>query len=307
MICSNRKGALMPKLKIESPKSSLKPIHFDGSNNTFIVENIFLERILFNRNLIGLPFSENCENATYCFFNHFYDEILGHGNDIAELMVLTKSMYYWCHNAFSKAFNKNLQTNFVYTSRDIVAEEEINVAVRTCNFDAPVKNLIIGDTIASGETISVALKEYLKYYPLERVYIFSIAGSKVGGQRIVNFCKKHNIKVVLAYGLAAFGLAPNGFDLSFLHPDTITSPEYLDRAKIVFKGRPVSSVGWDFGSQAQAIQKYRMLCWVEEIYWNLEHTGVFQETEQPTDLRIIEKECSAFEDKLPNLKKHLGA
>lgn len=220
----------MSKLKTESQKSSMKPIHLDGSNNAFIVENEFLERILFNRNLIGLPFTENCENATYCFFDHFGDEIQRHGNDIAELLILTKSIYYWCHNAFAKAFNKNLQTNFVYTSRDIVAEEQVNVAVRTYNFDAPVKNLIIGDTIASGETISVALKEYLKYCPLEKVYIFSIAGSKVGGQRILNFCKKNNIEVVLAYGLAAFGLAPNGFDLSFLHPDTITSTEYLNRA-----------------------------------------------------------------------------
>lgn len=292
----------MPQFKTKSPKSSMKPIQVDGTNNAYIIENEFLEKILFNRNLIELPFTENCEYATYCFFKHFSDEIRYHGNDIAELMVLTKSIYYWCHNAFAKAFNKNLQTNFVYTSRDIVSEEGINVAVRTCNFDAPVKNLIIGDTIASGETITVALNEYLKNCPLEKVYIFSIVGSKVGGQRILNFCKKNNIEVALAYGLAAFGLAPNGFDLSFLHPDTITSPEYLNRANIVYKGRPVSSAGWDFGSQAQAIQKYRMLCWVEEKYWDLESTGVFQETEPPTDFRIIEKEYSAFKDKMPDLR-----
>ncbi len=299
------KNEEMVKLKIKSPTSIIKPI--DDSTKTFIVENEFLERILFNRNLIGLPFTENCENATYCFFKHFYDEIKRHGNDIAELMVLTKSIYYWCHNAFSRVFNKNLQTNFVYTSRDIVEKEQVRVAVKTCNFDAPVKNLIIGDTIASGETMCVALSEYLKYCPLEKVYIFSIVGSKVGGQRIVDFCKINNIEVVIAYGLAAFGLASNGFDLSFLHPDTIASTEYLNRAKDLFKDRPVSSAGWDFGSQAQAIQKYRMLCWVEEKYWDLERTGVFKETEKPTDLRIIEKECAAFEDKMPDLKKTLGA
>ena len=62
---------------------------------------------------------------------------------------------------------------------------------------------------------------------------------------------------------------------------------------LVFKGKPVSSAGWDFGTQAQALKKYRMLCWIEAKYWELEGSDVFLEIEPPTDFRLIEKEESA--------------
>lgn len=291
----------MPNYDIKDPDSEMYNANIEDIENAYIIKNISLENILFNRNLIGLQFTENCELATYNYFRHFLPEIDSLEDNFAELIILTKGIYYWGHNAFAKAFNKNLQANFIYTSRDQVSEEGVKVVVRASNFDAPVKHLFIGDTIASGETICVALNEYLKYHDLEHVYIFSIVGSKIGGQKIYIFCKRKKIKLTIGYGLAAFGLAPNGFDLSFLHPDTITSEEYIEKAIVVYKGKPVSSAGWDFGTQAQATKKYKMLCWTEEKYWKLENSGVFKETKQPTDLRLIEKEYAAFNDKIPNL------
>ena len=295
----------MPIYNIESSMSEIYHATIEGIDNSYIVVNKVLERILFNRNLIGLKFTKNCELATIYFLKHLEPEIKGVGDEIAELLILTKGIFYWMHSSFAKVFNKNLQTNFIYTSRAKVTNEEVKVIVKTSNFDAPASNLIIGDTIASGETICVALEEYLKFHNLRQVFIFSIVGSKTGGQNISKFCKKNNIKLYMVYGLAAFGLSPNGFDLSFLHPDTITKQKYIEKAKGIYKGKCVSSAGWDFGTQAQAIKKYRMLCWIEEKYWGLENSGVFQETEFPNNLRLIEKELVACKEKIPNISEYI--
>lgn len=295
----------MPIYKIEANGSQMYEAEINGIDNCYITTNEPLERVLFNRNLIGLKFTECCELATQNFLMHFEPKIKKAGDDIAELMILTKGLYYWLHNAYAKVYNKNLQVNFIYTRRAKVTEEKVKVVVITTNFDAPASNLIIGDTIASGETICIALGEYLKYHELKQVFIFSIVGSKVGGQAIAKFCKERGIKLNIVYGLAAFGLAANGFDLSFLHPDTVTQPKYLKIAKDIYKNKGVSSAGWDFGTQSQAIRKYRMLCWLEEKYWGLENTGVFQETETPDDLRLIEKEATACKDIIPDVGKFI--
>jgi hypothetical protein len=76
--------------------------------------------------------------------------------------------------------------------------------------------------------------------------------------------------------------------------------EYINRPD-AFYGKPISSAGWDFGTQAQAIKKYRMLSWIESRYWGLENTDVFQEVEPPYDQTLIEKERSAFHEVIPDL------
>lgn len=295
----------MPIYKIELPESQIYDAKIDGIDNSYICTNKALEKILFNRNLIGLDFTKNCEIATINFLRHIEPEISEAINDIAELIILTKGIYYWMHSSFQKVFNENLQANLVYTSRAKVTNEEVRVVVKALNFDVPANNLIIGDTIASGETICVALKEYIKWHQLKQVFILTIVGSKVGTQIISKFCKAHGIKLHIIYGLAAFGLASNGFDLSFLHQDTITEHKYIEMAKDKYKGKAVSAAGWDFGAQAQAIRKYRMLCWLEEKYWGLENTEVFQETELPDDLRLIEKESVACKETIPDIRKYI--
>ena len=286
----------MPQLRLEQEGSYMRQIQIDGIDKAYIIENAVLEQILFNRNLIGLKFTQACENATKAFLLHLEPEISPIYNNIAELMILTKGMYYWMHNAYAMAFNRNLEINFTSTNRIEVSGESARIAVHSSNFDVPVQNLILGDTIASGATICAVLSEYLKFNELKKIFVFTMVGSKQGGQVIAQFCNSHNIDLTLVYGLAAFGLANNGFDLSFLHPDTITSVEYQERARKVFEGKPVSSAGWDFGTQAQAVRKYRMLCWIEAKYWGLEDSSVFQEKEPPLNRRLVEKERAAYED-----------
>jgi hypothetical protein len=280
----------------------MEKIHIDGVENAFIIRNPALEEILFNRNLVDLAFTRNCEAATTSFLRHFEPEltsIIPEG--IAELMLLSKGLYYWMHNAFAEVFERNLEINFAATSRAEVSSDSAHVLVPYFNFDAPADNLIIGDVLASGTTICTVLSLYLKYHKLKRVFLFSLAGSVIGGQALAQFCKSQNIALTLAYSLAAFGLSSNGFDLSFLHPDTITDKEYQERAMRVFEGKPISSVGWDCGSQAQSLRKYKLLCWLEAEYWGLQDSAVFQLKERPADTRLVEKEYPAFSDRIHHL------
>jgi len=277
-------------------ESRLVKLQVDGLTNAFIIENPALEKILFDRNIIGLDFTNACEDASEYFLRHFQQEIIDVNEDLAELVLLSKSIYYWMHNAFAKVFNDNLQSNFAATSRVKVETSSAQIEIPYCNFDAPAKNLIIADTIASGATICEALSTYLNYRELNNVFIFSIAGSLIGGRAISKFCRSRDINLTLAYGLAAFGLGSNGFDLSFLHPETITNVEYKTRAAQVFHNKPVSSVGWDFGTQAQAIRKYKMLCWLEAEYWGLQDSDVFRYKESQLDMRLIKKEYIAYQN-----------
>lgn len=289
----------MPEMVLSG--SQLSYANVDGVANSFIMRNPALESILFNRNVVGLPFAQACEDATTSFLLHLQPELSALVDQVAEMVILTKGTYYWMHHAYARAFGSNLQANYVDTNRVEASESGVRVAIRHSNLDAPAASLIIGDTIASGATICAALAHYLERHRLERVFLFSVAGSKTGGQAVADFCRANAIDLYLVYGLAAFGLAANGFDLSFLDPETITTADYIERARSVFHGKPVSSVGWDFGSQVQAIRKYRMLCWIEARYWGLEDTDVFQLTEPPVDPALVQKERGAFSNRFPDL------
>src|ERR1041385_4328693 len=160
----------------ELPDSSLERVSISGIENAFIVSNPHLESILFNRNLVGLEFTRACEAASIAFLRPLRPEFGSLSDDVAELLLLSKGMYYWLHNAFSTVFNRNLQLNFAATRRAEVFNDSARIEIPYLNFDCPSRNLIIGDTIASGATIECALSKYLQHSPLESVFVFTIAG-----------------------------------------------------------------------------------------------------------------------------------
>jgi hypothetical protein len=263
------------------------------------MENDVLEKLLFNRSLIGIEFATLCRAATRFFLEHVRPEVDAAHDDISELTVLTKGLYYDVRRAFVEVFARNLEANFIATKRVSVQGGTVEVEVPYSDFSAPTRTLIIADTIASGATLSRAIEHYAAYTELRTAIVFSVAGSTVGARVLSRFCKNRGINLVLVYSLAAFGLAENGFDLAFLHPDTrCISPEYLDRARRVFENKPVSAVGWDFGSQVQSIRKYKMLCWLESEYWNMQDSAVFALREHSSDPRLVEKERAAYEQRV---------
>jgi hypothetical protein len=263
------------------------------SINAYIVENLALEAILFNRNLMGVEFIRACETASAYFFEHFRDE-LQDSADLAELMVLSKGWCYRLFDAYAQVFRSTLPINMIATRRAVVEGSSVQIEVPYYNYDVPVARLVIGDTVASGTTICTAIAHYLKHHPLREVFVFAIAGSSVGIRRIHSFCESRGIQFHAALGLAAFGLGQNGFDLPFLHPQTVTSDKYRNRAAIQTQGKTISAPGWDFGSQAMAPRKYRMLSWVEAQITGLSGTEVFQETEHPEQPSLIHKEEAAY-------------
>jgi hypothetical protein len=205
---------MMARLSV--PDSVMEPVEVEGVQRAFIVRNTPLERLLFDRNLIGLGFESTCEACSVEFVRHFEDELSGVGNDVAELVILSKGLRYGLGRAFATNLHRNLETNLVATRRVAVDGRDATVQVLYEDFDAGHPNILVGDTIASGATICAALGAYLERWSLSRVFVFTFAGSGVGGRRIGAFCRQRGIDLTIAYGLAMFGLAANGFDLSFL-------------------------------------------------------------------------------------------
>lgn len=279
---------------IEVGQSVAEPLHVDNDNlQMYLVHNSALEDLLFNRNLIGTEFRRSCLAASRHFIGHLADECSS--GDVAELMILSKGMVYQLAEAFFQEIGSNLPTNLLATSRVAVTGDSADVEVSYASLEAPADTLLIGDTIASGATVIAALSRYLDEHPLSRIYILSYAGTLVGARRIAEFCRERDVQPVFLYGLAAFGLGDNGFDLSFLHPETISRPSYIERAAEQFSGKPVSAVGWDFGSQCTAPGKYRALCWAEAELWGLHHDDCFALAEKPEDWSVLAHERAAYE------------
>ncbi len=279
--------------------SHLKEISIDAAAQSYVMSNPSLEQLLFDRNIVGLEFAGLCQRASEAFLRHFANELKALYGDIAELIVLSKGIYYWMHNAYAAVMSENLEANLIATKRISVSGTTVKIDVPYCDFSAPASNLILADTIASGATVVAALEKYKEFHNVQRIFVFSIAGSCIGGRHIAAFCRSNHIACTLVYSLAAFGLAENGFDLSFLHPETICpNQDYLIRAERLFDGKPVSAVGWDFGSQAQSIKKYKMLCKIESDYWGLEDSTAFRQKADHIDPSLVSKERAAYKDRI---------
>ncbi|WP_326563855.1 hypothetical protein [Micromonospora peucetia] len=265
-----------------------------GVTGLHLVHNRHLETLLFDRNLTGLPFRRACLASSREFVRHIRDEL--DGADIAELIVLSKGLVYQLAEAVALDAGRNLPANLVSTSRVAVASDDATVEVSYARFDAGGSTLLIGDTVASGATIVAALREYQRFHPVRRLYVLSYAGALHGAARIADYCADSGIECTMLFGLAAFGLAENGFDLSFLHPATVTRDAYRERARQQFAGKPVSAVGWDFGSQAMAPEKYRQLCWVEAGLWELHGSPALAVAREPENMAALAHEAPAYAD-----------
>ncbi|GAB4050171.1 hypothetical protein [Catellatospora paridis] len=256
----------------------------------YIVENPALEHLLFDRNLMGIEFRRACAESSRLMVGHLLDEL---DPDVTELVILGKGLAYQLASAFD-SYGLNLPTNLLATSRKDVEGDSASVVVSYRSLDAAGDSIIIGDTVASGATVVTALNEYRKVHEVRRLHLLSFAGAVGGARVILDYCRRHAIQAKLLYGLAAFGLAKNGFDLSFLHPDTLTKDAYRQRAAEQFNSKPVSAVGWDFGSQYMAPDKYRALSWVEAEIWGLRGHESLAIASRPRSFSVVSKESDAF-------------
>lgn len=265
-----------------------------GHGNVIVVENGPLEDLLFDRNNIGAAFSETCLQATRYFVRHIGDELESDWSEVSELIILSKGLTYQIERAVVEEFGVALPVNLVATRRAAVSGTTASVECLYTQFDAGGSTLIIGDTVASGATVVAALNVYRRRHELRKLFLLSYAGATVGAIRVIRYCREAGVELRILFGLAAFGLGENGFDLSFLHPETVTRDIYKERATAQFAGQPVSAVGWDFGSQVFAPRKYGELCWMEAERWGLHGQSAFALEVQPVSLETLAAEASAW-------------
>jgi hypothetical protein len=259
----------------------------------YVVENPSLEALLFDRNSIGRRFKRLCLDSSELFLSHLADELRAE-DDISELVVLSKGLSYQLNEAFANVFGETLPMNLISTRRAKVSTDDVQIEVSYSRIDAPTRSVIIGDTVASGATLIATLESYRSDHALDSVYVLSYAGSLLGAQRISKYCSTNGVSLRMIYGLGALGLAPNGFDLSFLDAETVTDDRYRQKCRELFSGNPVSAVGWDFGSQWMAPEKYRQLCWLEAKKWGMHGHPAFAIEKEPPDLSLLGGEAAAF-------------
>ena len=286
-----------PSLTVES-----QSVLVDGVRDVRLVASSSLEQLLFNRSLMGLDFIRTCRECSYDMLRAVAQELGDRVSIPTELVVLSKGACYQIADAYGRLLGVAPNVSFIATRRERVRGGLAKISVPYQCLGAPTDYLLIGDTIASGSTICAALESYMKRQVVRRVVLFSFAGGLPGIRRIDQFCSARNIEATFVLGLAAFGLGSNGFDLSFLHADTIASDRYRERASQLFDGKPVSSVGWDFGSQGYAPEKYKLLSWIESKYWNLESCPEFAFAEPTGEIGLVAAEHDAFRSKFPDLQ-----
>jgi hypothetical protein len=282
---------------LDTTLSVARPIaDIDG---LYIVESEPLERLLFDRNLMGSAFRATCLDASVSMLSHLQDE-LG-AAQVSELVLLSKGYVYQLPIAYEAVFGESLPVNLAATRRVSVKDHDATVEVPYLRCESRNDSLLIGDTVASGASVIAALEAYRLIHGLRRVRLLSFAGSLAGARRIRDYCDARSIEITIFYGLAAFGVGANGFDLSFLHEETITADKYRARAQTQFEGKPVSAVGWDFGSQWMAPEKYQELCWMEAEFWGMHGHESLACEKKPSDIRFLAAEAAAFNTRVTRL------
>lgn len=249
-------------------------------DNTYILESPALEAFLFDRTVVGVPLLNAAREATTHWLAALRDRgrLLADDN-VAGLTILTGGLYYGLQPAWQTVFGSLLPENFIGIKRHLDERNQWFADYHYVSFEAPCRTVLIGDTVASGASVSQGLRAFADWgraHGLEQVHFFSACGSRVGGQRIRQACVDLGLKATFTHGLAAFGMAEHGWqlpdtDLPWLHPDTISQPHHLQRAELAFQSKPVCAIG-DWGLRCKNPKAYLKEWHEEAAYWQLAST-----------------------------------
>jgi hypothetical protein len=252
-------------------------------DHTFILDSSALEAFLFDRTVVGVPLLNAAREATTHWLGALRDNGLLAPTDDADaagLTILTGGLYYGLQPAWQTVFGSLLPENFIGIKRHLDERNQWFADYHYVSFEAPCRTVLIGDTVASGASVSQGIRAFADWgrtHGLEQVHFFSACGSLVGGRRIRQACANLGLKVTFTHGLAAFGMAEQGWqlpdtDLPWLHPDTITQPHYRRRAELAFEGKPVCAIG-DWGLRCKNPKAYLKEWHEEAAYWQLTSTS----------------------------------
>lgn len=252
---------------------TLRPLDPDA----YILDTPALEAFLFDRTVVGVPLLNAAREATVHWLAALRDhKLLDSNEQVAGLTILTGGLYYGLQPAWQTVFGTLLPENFIGVKRHLDQRNQWSADYHYVSFEAPCETVLIGDTVASGASVTQGLRAFADWARprgLRKVHFFSACGSRIGGQRIREACAALGVEATFTHGLAAFGMAEQGWqlpdtDLPWLHPDTVTQPHYHQRAEIAFQGKPVCAIG-DWGMRCKNPRAYLSEWQEEAAHWKL--------------------------------------
>jgi len=232
---------------------ALSRIKVSGLPKVFKVRNDFLpknsyilcmppaRRIIYNPLVCGLELGDLAKNCSEEFLKTAWQLVpqfrKSKARNISELVVLRGSLGYHFDEAYKEVFGKYLPKCFVGARRYRISGGEFGADIFYTNFDAlPNRGILFtGDTIATGvslsQTLSITRSELRsRDYEIKGLMVFTIAGSLKGCSKLLEWEDRFkewwpNFKIHLFACEALFGLAANGTDLLFKHPEAILPEE----------------------------------------------------------------------------------
>ncbi len=239
------------------------------SNRCFLIESSSARQILTNHFLVGSPLISKCTNAVKdCLSSYFTLQkrsIPYH--QMAEVVSLSGSLTYNLLKSFYDLYNFSLPRGFIGIRRFHKPDGLWDTEVSYTNFEAlndDLKVIFIGDTIATGVTITKVIQMIQAQLPVPLTFvIISIAGSLIGAQRIIQL-EEHlqknfpETEIWCLFTEAYFGLEANGTDMPILHPESICTSDLREltlKRLGEYLGRNLCSV-LDWGKRTNAPLKH---------------------------------------------------
>jgi len=227
-------------LNLSHSKSKIyKVVDENFLENSFIVYNKVFGEVLYNPYCAGISLQNKMQKVGIEFSKLikklcFKDSV--DKKTITELVFLSGGLFYNLNYGFKKNFNFSLPQCFLGIARYHIPNTlgDYQAKIDYTNFEALLDNanIIIGDTLATGATLSTGIEYLINYAQKENKSINSIvfvtlAGSKKGAIVFKNILKKYGLekKSSIIFANQVFHLMENGTDLRFFGPDAIVSPE----------------------------------------------------------------------------------
>ncbi|MCG3218425.1 MAG: phosphoribosyltransferase [Candidatus Heimdallarchaeota archaeon] len=283
---------------------------FVNSDRCYLIESIHARKILTNPFLGGpslISLAKLAVKDCLEFFFNLKNQPISLCS-LAEVVPLSGSLTYDLMNAFYDLFGLPLKRNFVGIRRKQEDNGEWNVETSYTNFEGlteDVEMVLIGDTIATGVTLSELIKMVQEKMnkPLEFV-IISIAGTLSGSKKLVQIEKEQNIrfpgtKLWCLFTEAYFGLEENGTDMPINHPDSIACEELKKEALPSigsYLSRHLCSI-LDWGKRTNAPKKHLL-----ELLHSLKNLQKGVPDEEQVRLEEMIQKCN---DKIYSLETNL--
>ncbi|MFN3910340.1 MAG: hypothetical protein ACK4J0_03875 [Candidatus Anstonellaceae archaeon] len=163
---------------------------------------------------------------------------------LTELVLLSGGLFYNLNFGFKSLFNFSLPQCFLGISRFMLKNKfgEFDARIDYSNFEALPDNatVLIGDTLATGATLSKAI-EHLKKVCEEKnkkiksIFFVTLAGSKKGALAFKKATKKfEEVDTAMIFAHQVFHLMPDGTDLRFFGSDALAPAESISQTKKIY-------------------------------------------------------------------------